>query len=183
MSERLNDTKGRCIDLCVLLVVVAIPLSLLALSPFGLFPWSSVNCWQDDIDINSGRIRHTQFLLWMPVSRSVQDSALTNALFPEERTGSGANWHPVVTVSPGLHHSPHYQFGGTITQIQDLEICWEVGKMTPAARRETARHVLGLWQQTGNYGRAGEYIQSVWERAREAEKKEKVIDVGELPVP
>ena len=53
--------------------------------------------------------------------------------------------------------------------------------MTPASRRETARHVLGLWQQTGNYRRAGEHIQSVWERAQDAEKKGNEIDVSDLP--
>lgn len=41
----------------VLLVIVPIPPVLLALSLFGLFPWSGVNCWQSDVDIMSGRIR------------------------------------------------------------------------------------------------------------------------------
>lgn len=53
--------------------------------------------------------------------------------------------------------------------------------MTPAARRETARNVLRLWCQTGSYFRAGDYIQAVWERALEAQKKGEVIDVKDLP--
>jgi hypothetical protein len=166
-----------------LLVVAAIALGLLILSLFGLFPWSGDNCWQDDIDINSGRTRHTRYLLWVPFTRSVQDSALTRALSPEELTGRRADWHPVVTLSPGLHHSPHYRFHGAIHQIRELEISWEFGKMTPEARRETARQVLHLWQQTGSYPRAGDYIWKVWERAREAEKSGKSIDVKDLPVP
>jgi hypothetical protein len=167
----------------VLLVVVAIALGLLVLSLFGLFPWSGINCWQDDIDLASGRTRHTRYLLWVPMTRSVQDSALTRALSPEDRANLEEDWHPVVTLSPGLHHSPHYRFHGPIHQIRELEFSWEVGKMTPAARRETARQVLRLWRQTGSYFPAGEYIQKVWERAREAEKVGKSIDVTDLPAP
>ena len=131
MSVHLDDqhTTSRRTDLRILLVFVAIPSSLLALSLLGLFPWSGLSCWQDDIDIKSGRIRHTRYLLWVPVQRSVRDSALTRAVSPEATTDFKADWHPVMTVSPGLYHSPHYQFGGTITQMRDLEICWEVGKM------------------------------------------------------
>jgi hypothetical protein len=51
-----------------------------------------------------------------------------------------------------------------------LELCWEFGKMTPAARTETARHLLRLWQQNLNHFQATNYLQAVWERAREAEK-------------
>lgn len=47
-----------------LLVLVAIPPVLLVFSLFGLFPWSGVNCWQSDVDISSGRIRQTRYLLW-----------------------------------------------------------------------------------------------------------------------
>jgi hypothetical protein len=64
-----------------------------------------------------------------------------------------------------------------------LEFCWEFGKMTPAARAETARHLLRLWQQNLIYFQATDYLQAVWERAREAEKKGNAIDVGDLPVP
>lgn len=169
-----------------LLVVAAIPPALLFylfLSIFGLFPWSGINCWQDDIDLNRGRIRYTRYLLWLPVTRSEQDSSLTKALSSEDRTESSEDWQPVVTLSPGLHHSPHYRFHGAIHQIRELEISWEFGKMTPEARRETARQVLHLWHQTGDYFQAGKYIQAVWERALEAEKTGKSIDVKDLPEP
>jgi hypothetical protein len=53
--------------------------------------------------------------------------------------------------------------------------------MTPAARKETARNVLRLWQQDLSYMRATAYIQAVWERARDAEKKGNMIDAGDLP--
>ncbi len=117
-------------------MLVAVPPLLLALSMLGRFPWSGVNCWQDDIDITSGRIRQTRYLLWIPVQRFVRDSALTKAARPEAATLSGPDWHPVVTLSPGLRHSPHYAFHGATDQIRELEFCWECGKMTPAARKE-----------------------------------------------
>jgi hypothetical protein len=166
-----------------LLMIAAIPPTLLALSLIGLFPWSGINCTRSDIDLNSGRTRFTRYLLWLPVTRSVQDSALTRALSPDDRTNPGENWHPVVTLSPGLYHSPHYRYHGAISQIRELEICWKYGKMTPQARRETARQVLRLWHEAGSYFPADDYIQRVWELALEAEKTGKSIDVKDLPEP
>jgi hypothetical protein len=165
------------------MLVGAIPLTLLTLSTIGCFPWSTINCTQSDIALNSGRIRHTRYLLGIPITRSVQASALTRALSLEDTANLEEDWQPVVTLSPGLHHSPHYRFHGAMGQIRELEICWEFGKMTPEARGQTARQVLHLWHQTGNYFQAGRYIQAVWERAVEAEKSGKSIDVRDLPVP
>ena len=80
-------------------------------------------------------------------------------------------------------HSPHYRFHGAIHQIRELEISWEFGKMTPLGRRETARQVRRLWHEAGSYFPAGDYIQRVWERALEAEKTGKSIEVRDLPGP
>ena len=166
-----------------LLVLVVVPSILLVLSLFGLFPWSGLNCWQNDVDIMSGRIRQTRYLLWIPVQRSVWDSALTRAVQPAETMDLRPDWHAVVTLSPGLHHSPHYVFHGAIHQIRELELCWEYGKMTPAAREETARNLLRLWHQNLSYMRATDYLQAIQERALDAKKTGDVIDVGDLPVP
>jgi len=166
-----------------LLLFVLTAAALFGLSLLGFFPWSGLNCWQDDIDITSGRTRYTRYLFWMPVNRTVNDSTLTHALSPEDLAGARADWHPVVTLSPGMHHSPHYRFHSVTSQIREPEIGWEFGKMTPAARRETARNVLRLWRQTGSYFRAGEYVQAVFERALEAHERGESIDVSGLPVP
>ena len=112
-KKTLPKTGRRRSLIRAVLVVAVIPPALLFylfLSIFGLFPWSGINCWQDEIDLNSGRIRYTRYLLWLPVTRSVRDSPLTIALSPDDWTNPGEDWQPVVTLSPGLHHSPHYRF-------------------------------------------------------------------------
>lgn len=180
-NERLKT--GRCTVVRTLFAVVIVLPMLLVFSLFGLFPWSGLNCCQNDIDLTSGRTRFTRYLLWVPVRRIVNDSTLTTALSLRDRTRLVAEWRPVVTLSPGFHHSPHYRFHAATSQIRHLEICWEFGKMTQAARRETASHVLRLWRQSGDDSRAGEYIQAVWTQALEANKKGAMIDVSDLPQP
>ena len=105
------------------------------------------------------------------------------ALSPDEKVGPPADWHPVVTLSPGLRHSPHYLFHGAFSDIRTLELSWEFGKMTPAARRASDQQVLRLWRRDGSDLRAGHYIQSLWERALVAEKAGEEIDEGDLPDP
>ncbi len=178
-----RQERGRRPILRFVLMVIAVPPSLLTLSLFGLFPWSGLNSWRYDIDINSGRIRYTRHLLWMEVTSFVRDSVLTKALSPEDLSGRTADWMPVTTLSPGQHHSPHHRFHGAIFQIRELESCWETGKMTPAARRVMARQVLHLWREWGNYHPAGDYIEATWEKAGEAEKQGKAMGVNDLPVP
>ena len=119
----------------------------------------------------------------MDVTSSIRDSVLTGVLSPEDLSVRPADWHPVTTLSPGQHYSPHHYFHGAIFQIHMLESCWETGKMTPAARREMARQVMQLWREEGRYHRAGDYIEAAWEQAGEARKRGKVMDMNDLPVP
>ena len=182
-TRDIRKTRGRRTWLLILFAILAIPPALLFLSLFGLFPWSRINCWESEIDLNGGRLRHTRYVLWLPVSRAVRDSPLTQALAPGDRSNLGEDWQPVVTLSPGWRHSPHYRYHGAIHQIRSLEISWEFGKMTPEARRETARVVLRLWQREGGYMPAEDYLEKVWERAREADQAGKFIDLKDLPEP
>ena len=91
--------SGRILTRMMLWFVV-LHVALLILSFFGVFPWSGLNCSQLDVDILSGRIRHTQYLFWLPVDRSVEDSVLTKALPAGGLTGLSAEWHPVNNLSP-----------------------------------------------------------------------------------
>lgn len=167
----------------VLAAVVAAPVGLLALSLLGVFPWSGINCWTSEVDIHSGRTRATRSLLWITTIGPPEDSGLTRALVPADLAGRPADWHPVVTLSPRLHYSPHYYYHGAMSQIHLLRLGWENGRATPAARRESARRVLRLWQASGGYHRADDYILALLDRAADAERQGRSIDVGDLPPP
>jgi hypothetical protein len=165
IAARFRRSPRRCL-LRALLGLAVIPPALLGLSLLGLFPWSGLNCWQDDIDIASGRIRHTRYLLWAPVGRSVEETPLTRALAPEDLHGKRADWRPVVTLSPGYRHSPHYRFHSAISQVRTLELLWDAGRATPEARRSDARRVLRMWQQSGGYHEVEGYLLEISERVR-----------------
>jgi hypothetical protein len=149
----------------------------------GFFtPWSPVNCWTDSIDINSGRIRHQRFLLYRYTSDTTEDSALTRALDPADLAGVTPEWHAVVTLSPGVRNSPHYAYHGAIYQIRELQIAWEVGQITPAAQRATAKHLLVLWKASGSYFGANKALSDLANAAFDAETAARVpLDLGDLP--
>ena len=163
-------------------MLVAIPPILLALSLFGLFPWSGVNCWQSDIDITSGRVRQTRYLLWIPVQRSVSDSALTRAvspprlLTPPELASCGNSFAgppPFAPLSVPRSDSSNPGVGVLLGIRQDDPGGTEGDG--PAVTSALAAEPRLLPSDGIPRGRR--------ERARDAENKGNVIDAGDLPVP
>ena len=57
-----------------LLAIVGFPSVLLGLSELGFFPWSQLNCWEEEGDIQTGRVRLTSYKFWFPVEQSIRDS-------------------------------------------------------------------------------------------------------------
>ena len=133
----------------------------LLLPQVDFWTWSPINCWTYEVDIFSGRICYTRYFFFVPVRRKVEDSALTRALQAEDYAGTACEWRRVLTHSPGVGLYVHYAFHGAIAQIRQLELVWEMGQFTPAARRATAKRVLELWQTGKNDGAADEYIWTV----------------------
>jgi hypothetical protein len=131
----------RCLAGLVVLIAGA---WLLAVS--GVFVWSPINCWHEDIDIHSGRIRRTSYLLWCCVSDRVEETAISQALHPEDLRDGCPEWKRVNTFSPGVRHSPHYIYHGAITDAKMLANIWAWGRFTPAERRQSARELLAAWQ-------------------------------------
>lgn len=137
---------------CLIWILVA-SLVVLCLSLFGLFPWSRLNCSTIEIDLGSGRVRNTRYLFWVPVRRTVSDSALTKELLQTDIGTSQCEWQPVSTQSPRARHSPHYRYHGALSQIRELEIYWETAGVPKNCRRMAAIHLLHLWQDSGGtYG-------------------------------
>ena len=165
--------------------VVGIAGFLLAL-PFllqlnGILPWSPINCWHYDVDINSGRIRYTRYFAFIMVSQHTEESALSRTLLPEDIKDSQPDWRRVFTFSPFYHNSPHYTFHSAINQIKQLETTWQIGKLTPAARRLSAKRVLELWQEGQSYHIADTYLHALSDIAFRSDAENKITDEKDLP--
>jgi hypothetical protein len=146
-TPRKRFPLGWCI-----LVFLTIVLAPLGLQYLGFFPWSNINRWSEYVDIHSARFRYTRDFLGFRVSERVVDSELTRMLLPGD-LHVVAIWKCVNTFSPGVNHSPHYQYHGAISQMRELQLAWRSREFTPSEKRESVLRLLHAWQQgRGTYG-------------------------------
>jgi hypothetical protein len=130
----LSRSYGRWILLATS-VVLATVLFLVS----GVFQWSPLNCWYDEVDIQSGRIRHTWLLLYCQVSQREEETWLSKAA---DSKGKSPEWRRVYTFSPGSRISPHHTYHGAIHQIKVLKSVEDLIPLDPAARRCVANQVI-----------------------------------------
>jgi hypothetical protein len=148
MRFRISKRRASYVALLAAVVVFAVFLVL-----NYLFPWTELNCSHQDIDINSGRVRHIRFLIWVEIDENIQETWLSLAA-----VGRGPpRWHRVSTFSPGTGHSPHYLYHSAVAQIEAIEKLDELVKFVPAARAQVANQVLQLWQH-GSDDAVAEYL-------------------------
>ena len=145
-----------------LLIVITILIMIFIIIYPSIFIWSPLCCRHEDVDINTGRIRYTRYLLYCKMSEKIEDSVLTKTIsqFDED---TQPNWQHVNTFSPGVRHSPHYIYHGAIDQIHTVEKLWELYSFSNEAKKHVARHVLEKWQDDGHYFGVSEYLLEVSE--------------------
>lgn len=163
--------------------ILALGTIALLIAVSGVFTWSPINCWHEDIDIRSGRIRYTWYLLFVCIHDRVASTPASEALDPEDFDAAVPEWHRVNTFSPGTRHSPHYRYHGANAQIKTLKMIWGAREFTPAARRQSVLRLLSAWQRGESYFAARDYINSLWDVVAEHEKKglTGLIDVDDIP--
>lgn len=136
----------------------------------------------DDVDIKSGRTRHTRYLLNFKVSERIEDSILTETLgeFPE---GVQPDWRRVNTLPLGAKHSPHHVYHGAVSQIYMVGMIWQLFPFSDEAKRQVARTILGKWQADGNCFGVGQYIKNVLRTAKRKEEfdSKAIISATDLP--
>lgn len=128
----------------------------------GFFQWSPLNCWHDDVDVNTGCIRHTRYMLFCKIADHTEETWLSSVT---KDLKSVPDWRRVNTFSPGVRHSPHYRFHGAIQQIKTLELAGETIHFEPNARRKVADIVLRLWQNGESNLDADEFVENVAQTA------------------
>ncbi|MFH5805983.1 hypothetical protein [Alienimonas sp. DA493] len=123
----------------------------------GVFRWSELNCRHEEVDLNSGRVRHTRFLLYCQVGERIEETWLSRAVAAPP---GPADWRRVNTFSPGAGHSPHYQYHSAIHQIDTLALADEILPFTPDARRQVAERLLSSWR-TSDDDETDDYVDEV----------------------
>ena len=164
----------RPIKLTIISLVVLVVAYLVV--PF-FFPWSEVNCRHQEVDIMTGKLRFTGYLLFCKISERIKDSPLSEVLPAGMVATAKPEWHRVNTFSPGVHNSPHYIFHGAIYQIRTLSDIWEMSEphgLSADMRQKTALHVLALWQHSGNDSLADDYIEGLYDLMEEG-KRQKIL--------
>jgi hypothetical protein len=82
-----------------LLIAIIILLMIFIIIYPAIFTWSPMCCRYEDVDINTGRIRYTRYLLYCKISEKVKNSTLTEPIgvFDED---TQPNWKNVNDFSP-----------------------------------------------------------------------------------
>jgi hypothetical protein len=151
---------------------------VVGLGCYPLVTWSPLNCRHEDIDINTGRIRHQRFLLGICVSEHVEDSPISRELGIAD---AAPDWRRANTFSPCVGYSPHYVFHSGINQTRKLERIWQLAVFTPGARKQISLEVLRLWQTGQCDDAAKPYIDALDTLAIDRESTEPSITIGDLP--
>ena len=134
------------------------------------FPWSPINCQHQDVDIKTGRLRFIRSLMFCRIRESIKDSPLSKVLPADFVSTANPEWHRVNTFSPGVHYSPHYIFHSAIYQIHTLADIWETWEkcgFPEDLRRQTALHLLALWQHSGSDSLVDGYIDGLYDLNRQ----------------
>lgn len=147
--------------------------------------WSPLNCWHEDVDITTGRIRRQWILLFVKVSEAIEETPLSEVVLRGQRAAASPQWHRINTFSPGIHYSPHYRYHGAGHQIRTLAELWNLPapqNFPPELKETTAGHVLALWQE-GNDDRAGDYITQLYELIDEKDRTGLIEAIGRIKLP
>ena len=119
----------------------------------------------DEIDIRSGRVRSTRYVLFLRTGSSVVETPLSRAL-PAEPEGT-PDWQLVNTFDGWSGVSPHHAYHGAINQTQHVALLWQLVPFDAEAKQMVAANVLKRWQADGGYWGADRYLIAVDEAASE----------------
>jgi hypothetical protein len=116
------------------------------------FPWTGINCLDEEINIQSGKARYTRKFWFVPIYIKTRDTAFSLALGGEKidvPSRKRSVWQTVNTFSPGVENSPQYAFHGAFHEAWMLEKLRDEYGLPPSEIRDLARQTLISWQTKG----------------------------------
>ncbi len=176
----MKSRKRRIVTYALVILLVGVVVTVVV--PFFL-PWVPLNCTHQDVDITTGRVRYSRYVLFCRVSKRIEDSPLTEVLPSEFLRKARSDWHRVNTLSPGVHYSPHYRFHGAVHQIYDLARAWKTFDLAPTVRQKSAMHLLALWQHDGSDFLAGVYLSGLYDLGEPEKREHMLVSLSDLEMP
>ena len=113
----------------------------------------------EEVDLNSGRIRRTHYVLFLQTSQHIEQTPLSKSR--AKPLASGPNWRLSRAMAGGHSVGSHWGYRSPLTQVRILEALWEVGDLTDEAKQQVADTVLALWHSEGGLKAADEYLRSI----------------------
>jgi hypothetical protein len=162
--------------------LVVLILIVLIVFIFTMPSWWKLCYRCEDVDIKSGRIRHTRYLFYCKISEKIDNTILTEAL-GESAKDVQPDWRRVSTFSLGIRHSTHYVYHGAIVQIRLVGMIWQMSPFSDEAKRQVARTILDKWQADGHCFGVDNYIRDLGRIVGRKTKfdSEAIISVADLP--
>jgi hypothetical protein len=126
-----------------------------------------------EIDVNSGQLRHTRTIFWVPL-REVEPT-----LVSQHAAATGPpDWRRARHHGAWAGYGHHYNYGTVAADLRGLGQIDQLQPLTPAARAAVAQRVLQLLPSDPSA--ASDYLQQIVAVAM-SKPVGATIDVGDLP--
>lgn len=142
--------------------VVVMGVALLGIGVYLFSGWSKINCWTEEIDINSGETRYKRYWFWIMTKDEISPTWMSKALNVRDKESS-RDWHLVVTLSPGTGHSPHYAYHSATGCLNLAESLFQEYDVPHKRKTALAEAIRDSWKRTGGDDEAGELVTDFWE--------------------
>jgi hypothetical protein len=143
-------------------LVAIVVLVLLPWPAAYLFPWTRINCTEQDLSLDTAKARTTKYYWFIPYHRQTMETPLSEMLV-DVASPENEVWVRVNTFSPGSGHSPHHFYHGAYFQMGHFARIVGGEEWSASARRTAAQEMLRAWKEGGNYHAGGQYIEQLIE--------------------
>ncbi|PQO45585.1 hypothetical protein [Blastopirellula marina] len=123
---------------------------LLLLALIVPLPWVS---WGSEVDLHSGRVRETTWVVGIIVQREVHETWVSLHADPIGEP----EWQYAVTDDWWGGGHPHWRYHGAVNQIRHVEKCTEGIAWDDDTQRTAAEEILRRWQ-SGDDSEADAYV-------------------------
>lgn len=144
--------------------LLAICFGLLALRVLPSLP--TLNCTKDEINIRTGKGRHSRYVALMRISETTFDTPLSSAITRPVRETDIEAWQTVNMVyKPFQPCSPHYHFHLALDQAAEAGSLLDSLNAPAERRAEVATEILKAWQTTRSYEGARKVLSMLYSDA------------------